>query len=143
MKKIALIIVSILTVILSCLCIAGCANPDPAGVWKFKEMSADMDGMKMKYEAGKDYMFGQWSFTENTVVLEVNDDHTWTMTMTLPQEEAVNESGTWEAKKGKVHLYDANGEDEVVTISGNEMTLSHNEEGVDYKIVLVLQTPAE
>lgn len=143
MKKISLIIVSILTVILSCLCIAGCSNPDPVGVWKFKEMSAGGDGMKLKYEAGKTYMFGQLSFTEDTIVLEVNEDKTWTMTMALPQDEPINESGTWEVKSGKVYLYDENGEEEVVTISDNELTMTHNEDGLDYKIVLVLQTPAE
>lgn len=142
MKKVSLIIVSVLAVIVSCLCIAGCANPDPVGVWKFKEMSADSDGMKLKYEAGKSYMFGQLVFTEDSVVLEVKDDNTWTITMSMTDNNE-SESGTWEVKSGKVHFYNQDGEDEVATISGNELTMNHREEGLDYKLVLVLQTPAE
>lgn len=143
MKKFILFITTVFAVILSCLCIAGCANPDPVGVWKFKEMSADMDGLKLKYEAGKTYMFGQWAFTEDTVVLEVNEDNTWSFTMDLPESEKQTASGTWETKWGKLYLYDTDDGTDVATISGNELTMSHKEDGIEYKIILVLQTPAE
>lgn len=128
MKKLATMISAIISTVLLCVLISACSNASFVGTWKFSSMSMSGSGMSIEMKVGEDYM--GVTITEDYVVLEVNEDNTFTMT--TAGEEV---SGTWKEEGGK-YVLTIDGEDQTATISGNELTLENREEGMSAKIVL-------
>ncbi len=128
MKKLVATISAVVTTVLMCVLLAACSG-SIVGTYKFSSMSMTAPGMEINVKAGEEYM--GTTLKEDYIVLEVKEDNTFTMT--TAGAEAVN--GEWREEDGKYILTVA-GEDQTVTLKGNELTMEMSQSGMSSKVVL-------
>jgi len=130
MKKFfAGLVVSVATLLL-CIVMSACSSSFE-GTYKFYSMSAQMGGVSINYEVGKEY--SGVTFNEDVYTLTVNEDNTWTMEIDMFGSKA-SAKGTWEEKDGKYYLT-TEGESQAIeaTLDGNKINFEKDGSKVTLK----------
>lgn len=118
MKKVAISVLSVLAVMIMCVCFSACSS-SITGTYKFESMSVTQGSVTTEIKAGEKYM-GMVTLSEDTFILTINDDNTIEFKTNMGEEVTVK--GTWEKKDGKYYLT-IEGDSQEVTISGNKLTM--------------------
>lgn len=141
MKKIIAGIVTVLMMVSMCITLTAC-SASYVGTYKFESMVIEITpGMSLNYTASDEL------FTEDTVVIKINKDKTFTLTMNInitvdtvigpiPLEMNESEEGTWEERVDKLYLFDELGEFEVVTFEGDKLIIEAGSDGSPMTITL-------
>ena len=109
MKKVKMLLVSLLTVVICLFCLVGCGT---AGTYKFAKLETTVLGT---LEVGEKFMGEE--LTEDYMVLTLNSDNTFSLSS--DDEDNV---GTWTEKAGKVTLSVEGKALTTATLNGNDLT---------------------
>ena len=120
MKKLLLCAISCILAACCALFVA-CDNTNSiAGTYKFESMTMTMSGETVTIAAGEEY--AGMTVTEDFYIIEIKDDNTFVMTMTMGTE-SESYTGTWSKNENTLSLT-AEGETIEATIDGNKITMA-------------------
>lgn len=120
MKKVVAVIAVFVAIIAISIMSAACSNDSITGTYKFSKVSFTYNGQINLFEVGQE--FNGMTLTEDSYVLTVKKDGTFTVTSLLPGEEEA-QNGTWKSENGQ-YIFTVEGQVYEVTLSGAQLTLS-------------------